>query len=734
MGCACLRPIGQKSIIYKGDKNIIENKLESDNFIDEYEINNYQNDLEKTDIQGNILKKGKKNVFEENDNIKNFYEKINQSKNYEVIPIDILDTLISPETLSSYEYYENNKEKFENKTENDNIERKSILNSFKMPPIKNKITEEIYEGNYIYDKENDNYLKVGEGKLITKDKNMILINTDDYLPNYENSIVFYNNGNIFIGDISKESPYEKEKGTLFYKDNNNNFSSFLISNNFKSNPIKIKKIFPNKDEYEGDAIIINDKIVLDGNGKYKRKKDNSIYEGQFKNNQFNGKGNLFIPLKNANEDDQGKLITTNWINGIENGKGIIKVKDENNNIKSVNCFFRFGKIINSIQKATSKKVKLHKNIFNFLTPIENYLLAKNTQMKSMLEYLKEDNFKNLNEIKFFGIINEANYDKYKNNKNLNNKLTNLQITNISKITDNYFQKKILFLPIQAYKTDGGQVENRYRYQNIFNPVKNKTYTTHYLHNKNHDVSINGVINYSMFNSNNQNNDLNNKLNNNSSTNQNDLNIISTIIKSQESYIKNFEEIDKNYPECDKYRDVIDNRNIILNNNIVGNINKCLFSVHYISIYIPKKYNYYSLINLPCHFLSVYIHEDDDIKSENCSIDICQNIINQNYGKIDNIQKKFSNDILFIEKSENYSFIEFDTYTQSDKSKKLLCLIEINKINPDLNPYIISLKKYYHIGRYLTIKLIDQNSIYNTLNKNCIDFGTINFYGEVYELK
>ncbi len=734
MGCACLRPIGQKSIIYKGDKNIIESKLESDNFIDEYEINNYQNDLEKTDIQGKILKKGKKNVFEENDNIKNFYEKINQSKNYEVIPTDILDTLISPETLSSYEYYENNKEKFESKTENDNIERKSIPNSFKMPPIKNKITEEIYEGNYFYDKENDNYLKIGEGKLITKDRNMILINTDDYLPNYQNSIVFYNDGNIFIGDISKESPYEKEKGTLFYKDNNNNFSSFLISNNFKSNPISIKKIFPNKDEYEGDAIIINDKIVLDGNGKYKRKEDNSIYEGQFKNNQFNGKGNLFIPLKNANEDDQGKLITTNWINGIENGKGVIKIKDENNNIKSVNCFFRFGKIINSIQKATSKKVKLHKNIFNFLTPIENYLIAKNTQMKSMLEYLKEDNYKNLNEIKFFGIINEANYDKYKNNKNLNNKLTNLQITNISKITDNYFQKKILFLPIQAYKTDGGQVENRYRYQNIFNPVKNKTYTTHYLHNKNHDVSINGVINYSMFNSNNQNNDLNNKLNNNSSTIQNDLNIISNIIKSQESHIKNFEEIDKNYPECDKYRDVIDNRNIILNNNIVGNINKCLFSVHYISIYIPKKYNYYSLINLPCHFLSVYIHEDDDIKSENCSIDICQNIINQNYGKIDNIQKKFSNDILFIEKSENYSFIEFDTYTQSDKSKKLLCLIEINKINPDLNPYIISLKKYYHIGRYLTIKLIDQNSIYNTLNKNCIDFGTINFYGEVYELK
>ena len=733
MGCACIRPYGQNNIIYKGDKDIIESKYESGNFIDEYEINNYQNELEKTDIQGNILKKGKKNVFEENENIKSFYEKINQSKNYEVIPIDTLDTLISPEILDSYEYYENNKEKFENKTANDNIEIKSISNSFKMPPIKNKITEEIYEGNYFYDKENDNYLKIGEGKLITKDRNMILINTDDYLPNYQNSIVFYNDGNIFIGDISKESPYEKEKGTLFYKDNNNNFSSFLKCENYKSNPIKIKKVFPNKDEYEGDSIIIDNKIILEGIGKYKRKSDNSIYEGEFKNNQFNGKGNLFIPLENAKEDDQGKLITTNWINGFENGKGIIKIKDENNNIKSINCFFRFGKIINSINKATNKEVKIHKNVFSFLTPNENYQLAKNTKMKSMLEYLKEGGLKNLNEIKFFSMINDSKDDKYKN-KNVNNKLTNLQIINISKIINHYNQKKILFIPIQAYKTDGGQVENRYRYQNIFNPVKNKTYTTHYLHNKNHDVSINGVINYSMFNSNNQNNDLNNKLNNNSSTIQNDLNIISNIIKTQESYIKNFEEIDKNYPECDKYRDVIDHRNIILNNNIVGNINKCLFSVHYISIYIPKKYNYYSLINLPCHYLSVYIHEDDDLKSGNCSIDICQNIINQNNGNIEKIKNKFSNDILFIEKSENYSFIEFDTYTQSDKSKKLLCLIEINKINPDLNPYIISLKKYYHIGRYLTVKFIDQNSIYNTLNKNCIDFGTINFYGEVYEIK
>ena len=100
-----------------------------------------------------------------------------------------------------------------------------------MVPIKNKLTDEIYEGNYIYDKEKDNYLKIGEGKLITKDKNIILLNSNDNLQNYEQSKVFYNNGNIFIGDISKEYPYEKEKGTLYYK--NNNFSSFLTCENYK---------------------------------------------------------------------------------------------------------------------------------------------------------------------------------------------------------------------------------------------------------------------------------------------------------------------------------------------------------------------------------------------------------------------------------------------------------------------------------------------------------------------
>ena len=718
MGCICKKTDSPGTIDFDEENNNYnaENEI-NENLNEKIENIIYENENEENEDNKIQLKSVKKN----NDiDIKNLYDKINQSNNYEIIPIETIESLISPDALNSYQYYKNNKNQFnieETNTEN------TIPNSFKMPPIKNKITDEIYEGNYIFDTEKDDFSKIGEGKLITKDKNIILLNSNDKLSNYEQSKVFYNNGNIFIGDISKEYPYEKEKGTLFYK--NNNFSSFLTSENYKSNPIKIKKIFPNKDEYEGDAIIDNDIIILEGNGKYKRNKDNSIYEGEFKNNNFNGKGQLFIPLENGG-NNEGKLIITNWINGLENGKGFIQNKNYNNKEKDIICYFRFGKIINSIQIATSKKVKLHKNIFYFLTPNENYNLYKNTQMKSMLEYLKEGD--NINSIKFLHLINPNNLNV------INDKLSNLKILNVSNIINNSKNNIISFIPIQAYKTDGGQVEDRYRYQNIFNPVKNKIYTSHYLHNKRHDISINGVINYHMFNQNNIN--LNSEIQNSEIINSNDNEmefIKSQIINLQNNYIKSFEDVDKNYPECDKYRDIIDNRKLILTNSIVGNINNCLFTVHYISIFIPRKFNYFSLVNLPCHFLTVYIHEIDDLKSEKCSIVINESVINQNKNSINNIKNSFSKDIILMETNENFSYIEFDTNSQNEKSMKLLCLIEIKNINYDNNPYIIKLKKYYHFGRYITVKLINQNSLYETQNKNCIDFGTINLYGEVYNL-
>ncbi len=735
MGCTCNKALKSTTLDINEEQENYMKEREAQNLdeinIGETIINGNENENENEEINEKnnppLKSLKKKNDFVEDEIIKNFYEKINELEDYEIFPKETIDTFMSPDSLNSYNYYENNRGKF---NEIENLNNNNIPNSFKMPPIKNKKTEEIYQGNYIYDKDNDDYKKIGEGKLVTKDKSMIILNSDENISNYENSKVFYNNGDIFIGDISKKYPYEKEKGTLFYKDNNNDFSSFLKCENYKSNPIKIKKVFPNKDEYEGDSIIIDNKIILEGIGKYKRKSDNSIYEGEFKKNQFNGKGNLFIPLEN-NDNYKSKTIITNWINGNEYGKGIIKLKD-NNNEKNINCVFRFGKIIYSLEKAR-KPVKFHKNIYKFLNNNEIYQLAKNTKMKSMLEYLKENGSKDLNYFQFIDLIQNVNKRKYKrhNSKILNDKILKFKISNISNILNNQHNNKISFIPIQAYKTNGGQVEDRYRYQNIFNPKKTKTYTSHYLHNKRNDIVINGVINYNMFKKCND-NEIENKINLSQNENENEY-ILSEIIKQQEKYISHFEENDNIYPECDKYRDIIDNRNLIIKENIIGNVNNYFFSLHYISVFIPKKYNYYSFINLPCHFLTVYIHENDDLKSEESSIEINENVIIQNKKSIDNIYNKYSEKILLIEKNEGFSYIEFDTNSQSDKSKKLLCLIEINNINDNNNPYIISLKKYYHFGRFLTVKLIDQNSMYGTINLNCIDFGTINFYGEVYEI-
>ena len=207
MGCTCEK---QET---SGNINFDER---NDNFKNENDINdNLNENIENNIINGNEnennennktkLKAVKKNNRNENNDIilKNFYEKINQSNDYEIITLDTIQSLLSQDTINSYQFYQNNKNKFNIEEKN---EENNIPNSFKMVPIKNKLTDEIYEGNYIYDKEKDNYLKIGEGKLITKDKNIILLNSNDNLQNYEQSKVFYNNGNIFIGDISKEYP------------------------------------------------------------------------------------------------------------------------------------------------------------------------------------------------------------------------------------------------------------------------------------------------------------------------------------------------------------------------------------------------------------------------------------------------------------------------------------------------------------------------------------------------
>ena len=146
-----------------------------------------------------------------------------------------------------------------------------------------------------------------------------------------------------------------------------------------------------------------------------------------------------------------------------------------------------------------------------------------------------------------------------------------------------------------------------------------------------------------------------------------------------------------------------------------------------------------LIN-PCHFLAVYLGDCNyDIQNEiNTSsknyININDDEIKENNYEIKLIKEKYNKYVINEENNINYEYIEFDTNKQMEYEYKLLCLIKIKEKNKSNKPYPINLKKFYHIGNKINVKLINK---LNVINKNergySIDFGTINFYGDVIYL-
>jgi hypothetical protein len=141
-----------------------------------------------------------------------------------------------------------------------------------------------------------------------------------------------------------------------------------------------------------------------------------------------------------------------------------------------------------------------------------------------------------------------------------------------------------------------------------------------------------------------------------------------------------------------------------------------------------------MINEPCKFLSIYIY--NDIKLKNKEIEIASDdIIKYNENIIDiynNLKDKYN--IIKFEENKNFNLIEFDSSNQNINNIRLMCLIEIKELNLEEEPFIIELNKFVHIGRYLSVYLINQRLLYDQKIKTAIDFGTINFYGEILFLK
>ena len=115
-----------------------------------------------------------------------------------------------------------------------------------------------------------------------------------------------------------------------------------------------------------------------------------------------------------------------------------------------------------------------------------------------------------------------------------------------------------------------------------------------------------------------------------------------------------------------------------------------------------------------------------------------------YSESDNSSEKLTNNIsinkseniniINIQKSKDNLFIEFDTYSQlnykgNDMDMRLLGLCFLQ--NYDL-PNILLLKPYFHFGKMITVRLVNQNVLNKLSKESCIDVGSITFYGDEFK--
>ena len=700
----------------------------------------------------------KNNLTQSDNQEKNrFLDELKDNESYNVLDSIKLKDHITYECIQAYETYMNNKKRFEDiynryiKKERNQIkelnnsndiiynEDDNISNSFniteeklfKMPPIQH-LDNTIYEGEFFFDKEKNQWKKGGEGILITSKNVLIMIKKQkkefDYI---EKGVIFYPNGDIFIGKLNKEEPYNKIEGIYFEYDIDAKYDNIIILYSVENEKSVIIKYFSNGSIYEGDAENKNNRYIFSGKGKLINKEKNIIYEGEFKGDLFNGEGKLFKPKEGiiSGENDEkgiGKTIISKWVNGKPHGDALIREKlSELGDYRSTTCYFRFGKMIKSTKNLVNGKKILDENIYNFLTLKELAQLVGSLKTKSFFNFLKKKNKSNLTKIKIYNHLKFHEIGIY--NKNLfNNELFTIEKQNDEELYTTLLEDKNYFLPFICYYSNGGEIEKRYRAYNIFNPNLKKIYSTNYLNNKNTNIIIKAIFN--------------------SSLNEEFKNQEEFFYDENQTYMENFinmanlykffyEKFERNYPVRKIDTDIIEYSEYVLNKEKLGNFDKYLCLFHYIIISVPEKCDELTVLINPCYFFAVYINTYKNTNNNNY-IDITDEEIKENNYDMNLIRNKYKNLVLKLEKEKkSFEYLEFDTMKQKEFDMKILCLVKIYEKNDLENPYLLKLKKFYHYGNAVNIKLINQYNIYNKSNEGfSIDFGTINFYGDIIYLK
>ena len=685
-------------------------------------------------------------VNKSDEKVKKLTETLSKN-NYDVlseISFDYKDRL-NEKTLAAYEKFNSDTENFLQKVNADLYdeikEKKKKLPTLRMPIVKSTVSNSLYDGEYFYDEKNEEYFR-SNGKLITGNNELIEIdnqtNNGDVIDNCK---IFYPNGDIYIGSASNNKKYTKINGVLF-EGGDSEYKTYIRSDNFQDgNKINITKVLDDDHIYEGEAKLKNGKYVFEGKGKLTNNKTQTKYEGNFKNGFYNGKGQLFkckSPVKidfNAGAVDEnqliGETIIANWVNGKPNGQGVVKKRTSlDEELKTTKCIFRYGKIIKNKTSLVKRKHVLNENIYKFLKIVDINIFASELKTRSLLKYLKRKNSHNLHKLNLYRSILKIEKNCFYKSELFNEDLFEMKIDNLGDIVKNLESNLVEFLPIVGYKTNGGEVEYNSRCYNIFDPHQDKIYSTHYLLKLNKNILVNGIFNSKLYHN-------FQDINQNFSFFLDENNLIDQLNIISAKFFSCYEEFEKIYPVVNKCIKDIDFSNYILNEDVIGNISKKLLLFHYISFKIPKRVNNFSVLTNPCYFFAVYlgIYNDEEPYEKN-EIGIDRDFINDNNYEMKLLKMKLNKYVIKMSKNENFEYLEFDTSIQKNYKFKLLCLIKVKNLNIAKKNYVINLKKFYHVGNMINIKLINSRDIYNNCDNEegySIDFGTINFFGDIIRL-
>ncbi len=298
------------------------------------------------------------------------------------------------------------------------------------------------------------------------------------------------------------------------------------------------------------------------------------------------------------------------------------------------------------------------------------------------------------------------------------------------IIENYSWKNTNFVPIVGYHTNGGLVQKRLHYSNTFNPDLKTPYSSNYLFQKKNDIVIQGVINPGMI-------DTNEALSlNNFNDEIDEQMIISNLLHKSSKLTPKYEEIKKEY-EYDLNKLIVTDTNIL--NQCLNNTEKnSLFTLENIIIDCPIKLSLYTILGNPARTIAIFIHNKEPGNHQ-------EHYLNANFmNAYDPLEKKENLDHLLnkvkssffpikINDNQRNLVIEFDTQEQFLRNPSEMQLLALIVLKDYSKPHLISLKKYYHLGKFISLKLIDQSTMFD-YKKAGIDIGSILFYGEIFNFK